>query len=227
MDSKLSAFSSTDTNIAFRSSRESVAFRPDEAFLSFLGKTNKRQLGTKVFRKTLSKQKPKTNEYVAGGKLLVEHEIQELFNKGAIKTNKPLSKSVYKQHFIIVSSFQNARSKVKELMKEKDFTVKLELQGRIFQHSTSQEQQEIFPVGREVFRVRIPLFRVGSSTANFYRASKNTNILNVKSAKPSCNIPRRSLDNGETMEEVLLGRDTVIFIVQNLGFVIKENLAWN
>ena len=32
----------------------------------------------------------------------------------------------------------------------------------------------------------------------------------------------------ETMEEVLLGRDTVIFILQNLGFVkTKKNLAWN
>ena len=30
----------------------------------------------------------------------------------------------------------------------------------------------------------------------------------------------------ETMEEVLLGRDTVMFILQNLGFVkIKKNLA--
>ena len=167
MDSKLSAFSSTDTNIAFRSSRESVAFRPDEAFLSFLGKTNKRQLGTKVFRKTLSKQKPKTNEYVAGGKLLVEHEIQELLNKGAIKTNKPLSKSVYKQHFIIVSSFQNARSKVKELMKEKDFTVKLELQDVYFSIPLPRSSRKYFQWEGKLFEFVYLCFGLGPAPPIF------------------------------------------------------------
>ena len=41
-----------------------------------------------------------------------------------------------------------------------------------------------------VFRVHLPLFQVGSSTANFYKTSKNMDILNAKSANPSCNTPR-------------------------------------
>ena len=45
----------------------------------------------------------------------------------------------------------------------------------------------------------------------------------MRSANPSCNIPRRSLDYiGRTMEEVLLGKERVIFILQNLSFVMSK-----
>ena len=41
------------------------------------------------------------------------------------------------------------------------------------------------------------LFWVGASTENFYKTSKNTNIVNVKNANSFFNIPRRFLDNEE------------------------------
>ena len=70
------------------------------------------------------------------------------------------------------------------------------------------------------------------STLKFYKSCKNISILNAKSVDPSCNMPRRSLNNGErAMEEAFFGRETVIFILRNLGLVkknkTKKNLAWN
>ena len=91
----------------------------------------------------------------------------------------------------------------------KIFHGKTGLSGRIFQ------EKKFFEF--------MPLFQVGCSTANFYKISKNTYILNVRSANPSCNITRRSLDYiGRTMEEVLLGKERVIFILQNLSFVMSK-----
>ena len=87
-----------------------------------------------------------------------------------------------------------------------------------------------FPVERKIFQVHMPLFWVWSSTANFWKTSKKNNILNVKSVNPSCNITKRPLDNGVTMEEVLLRKSTVNFVLQNLGFVINKetcNGTWN
>lgn len=97
---------------------------------------------------------------------------------------------------------------VKELRREKYFT-ETGPPGGIFQ------EKKFFEF--------MPLFQVGYSTANSYKTSKNTNILNARSANPSCNIPRRSLDYiGRTMEEVLLGKERVIFILQNLSFVMSK-----
>ena len=70
---------------------------------------------------------------------------------------------------------------VKELLREKYFT-ETGPPGGIFQ------EKKFFEF--------MPLFQVGYSTANSYKTSKNTNILNARSANPSCNIPRRSLDYG-------------------------------
>ena len=68
---------------------------------------------------------------------------------------------------------------VKELLREKYFT-ETGPPGGIFQ------EKKFFEF--------MPLFQVGYSTANSYKTSKNTNILNARSTNPSCNIPRRSLD---------------------------------
>ena len=98
---------------------------------------------------------------------------------------------------------------VKELLREKYFT-ETGPPGGIFQ------EKKFFEF--------MPLFQVGYSTANSYKTSKNTNILNARSANPSCNIPRRSLDygggggNGRSAS----GKETVIFILQNLSFVMSK-----
>ena len=121
----------------------------------------------------------------------------------------------------------NGLNQAKKNTEKKRFYGKTGPPGHIFQDSISQKQEEIChsPVGREDFVVHMPLFRDGSSTANFYKTSKYTNILNANSANPFCNIPRRSLGN-ESMEEMRLGRDMVILILQNPGFVIHKEQSF-
>lgn len=116
-----------------------------------------------------------------------------------------------------------SKSSQKKKTEKKRFYGKTGPPGPIFQHSISQKQEEIChsPVGRKDFGVHMPLFRDGSSTANFYKTSKYTNILNAKSANPFCNMARRSLGN-ESMEEMRLGRDMVILILPNPGFLIRK-----
>ena len=89
-----------------------------------------------------------------------------------------------------------------------------------------------FSSGRRSFSSSYAFASGWVSTVKFYKSSKNINILNAKSVDPSCNMPRRSLNNGGGQwKKRFFGRETVIFILRNLGFVkknkTKKNLAWN
>ena len=110
----------------------------------------------------------------------------------------PVIKVEPTKSFSPISSFQNGGSiSSKRNTEWKRFHGKTGPPGHIFQHSTSQEQQEIchFPVRMEVFWVP-QAFRVGSSIANFYKTPKNTNTLTANTANPFCIHDLLKMDSG-------------------------------
>ena len=89
----------------------------------------------------------------------------------------------------------------------------------IFQCGAKQGVPEISKIsmGRKLVRVPLPLPWTKPSTKGFYQVIKGSNV-NAKAFDHSgYNIPGRSINFGNTMDEILIARDCVIFLLQHLG----------
>ena len=75
---------------------------------------------------------------------------------------------------------------------------------------------QIFMV-RESLQVPLPIFWLWPSTSNIQKTFKSPYISTEVNKYWSDNIPLM----GQTMEEILMSRDTTIFLMQHLGFILN------
>ena len=152
-------------------------------------------LKLKFLEKPYQTKNPKQINMLQEEKLLVEYKIQELLKKGAIKQtshsqNQFISNIFLREKkdgcYLPVMVQMDGLNHVKKISGKKDLMLKLDLQDTYVSiplHRNSRKYVE--------WKGKFLEF----NTSNFYKTSKNTNILNAKRANPSCNIPRRSLGN--------------------------------
>ena len=83
--------------------------------------------------------------------------------------------------------------------------------------------QKIYSVSlvREALQVSLPLFWTRPSTKNFYKNTQNCSFSVASPEHTNYNLLGRQLLIGHTIEETLMARDTVIFLLQQLGFVLN------
>ena len=74
---------------------------------------------------------------------------------------------------------------------------------------------------REYLRVPLLMFWLGTKSKNLHKIVEKTNVCIVKDKHSDSNIFGRCAYNGQTMEEILMSRDTVVFLLQYLGFVLN------
>ena len=74
---------------------------------------------------------------------------------------------------------------------------------------------------RESLRVPLIMFRLGTSSQNLHKIAKNTSVCPEQDKYLDSNVLDNILMMGQTMEEILMSRDTVIFLLQHLGFVLN------
>ena len=95
-------------------------------------------------------------------------------------------------------------------------------EGCILCNTLVSKTQEVcqIPVERPSIRVLLPLIRAFSSFSGFYQVIKSPYFSLEKPQYKNDNLPRRHAPNG-TLEDLLMARDTLIFILQHLGFLIN------
>ena len=65
------------------------------------------------------------------------------------------------------------------------------------------------------------MFWRGTSSQNLHKIAKNTSVCPEQDKYLDSNVLDNILMMGQTMEEILMSRDTVIFLLQHLGFVLN------
>ena len=76
-------------------------------------------------------------------------------------------------------------------------------------------------MARESLRVPLLMFRLRSSSQNLHKIAKNTSVCPEEDKYSDSNIFGRYVYHGSNMEEILMSRDTVIFLLQRLDFVLS------
>ena len=100
-----------------------------------------------------------------------------------------------------------ALQNLKYMFQKRDYMCKLDLKDSYF--SVPLEKVKAIyslPLVRKLARVPLPLLWFGTSTTNICKIVTNANDV---------------LLIGHTLEEILMSRDTVIFLQQHLGFAIN------
>ena len=76
-------------------------------------------------------------------------------------------------------------------------------------------------VERQKLSICLPLFRLGCGPSSFMKVDENSNSCHKEAEWEDYNLSRQHLDNGRVQGRLLILRDTLSFLLQNLGFVIK------
>lgn len=104
--------------------------------------------------------------------------------------------------------------------------MQVKTQGRIFLHVPARGFKEICQVllARQSISVLLPLFWSGTSTVYFYQTfeSESTSSLSSSSRYSNHNIPGGHVILSKSVGEILVYKDTIILLMQELGFVIRD-----
>ena len=109
---------------------------------------------------------------------------------------------------------------LKFLLEHDDLLCKIDLKDTYFSVSNQQKLSKVFQISmiKQPIQISLPKFWTRTSSRNFYK---------IKSSNRSLETGQYShyLDNillmGNTLPEILMARDTLIFLLQHLPFVIN------
>ena len=97
-------------------------------------------------------------------------------------------------------------------------------QGGIFFSSPQQKLSKVCQISmvRQHIRISLPLFWTQASFKNFYKIIKSSNCpLEMGQHSNHYLYIDNMLLTGRVLPEILMARDTLIFLLQHLGFVIN------
>ena len=111
---------------------------------------------------------------------------------------------------------------LKYMLEKGDYMCKLDLKDAYFSVSLEKKFKAIcsLPLVRELIRVPLPLLWFGISTTNIHKIVKIVNDSLTQDKHQNNNLLNDMLLIGHSLEEILMSRDTVIFLLQHLGFAI-------
>ena len=89
--------------------------------------------------------------------------------------------------------------------------------------SIASKTSEIHPVllRRLVIRIPVSMFWPGTDSTNFYKATENSNSNSTKNQHSDHRLPGRYALDGPNNRRLNMTRDTLIFLLQQLGFIIN------
>ena len=118
---------------------------------------------------------------------------------------------------------------LKDLLQENDYMCKIDLKDAYFCIPLRSKIKKVSQIslGREPVRVPLPMFWVGTSTAYFRKNIEGTNSYSETNSGQNHNLSRRYATD-DTQEGAYPSPGYMIFLLQNLGFVINQkNLSSN
>ena len=96
-------------------------------------------------------------------------------------------------------------------------------EGCIFQHSCTQRftKSGTVSLGRKLARVPVTMLWVGTSSPNIHKIIKGSNLSFEMSDDKGHNLSWRFIYFRKSRDEIFMARDSVIFLLQHLGFAIN------
>ena len=136
--------------------------------------------------------------------------------------------SLYKlknsQQVYSIQTFQNGRFALLEIPSlGKQFSLQDRFERCLFLSATVHELKkvcEICLVGKSL-GVSLPLFWISACSQNIFKTIKGTNSPTEAAENSSSDIPRRYSSDGKSIRRNFMSRDTLIFLLQHLDFVIN------
>ena len=115
---------------------------------------------------------------------------------------------------------EQASSSAKRFITGRRLPVQAGTKGCIFLHSNKVKEIYPFPLERNSVGVPLHVLRSQSSSTYIHKTFENTHYSSEKN-KYLIIFLNNMLLMGKTVEETKINRDTVVFLLQNLGFVIN------
>ena len=105
---------------------------------------------------------------------------------------------------------------------ERGFITQTRSKGCIFFSCTSQKFPEMSKISMQTKSLRVSLLMLwpGSYSEDFHKTNENSDYISETFEYSVDNLPGQNL-TGDSLQNIMLSRDTLIFILQNLGFVIN------
>ena len=119
--------------------------------------------------------------------------------------------------------FQNGGSfTFKGASPERGFFTQTRSKGCIFFSCTSQKFPEMSKIPMEAKSLRVSLLMLwpGTYSEDFHKTNENSDYISETFEYSVDNLPGQHL-TGDSLQNIMLSRDTLIFILQNLGFIIN------
>ena len=109
------------------------------------------------------------------------------------------------------------------ILKKGEYMCKLDLKDACFSVPLNSASRKFirFLWSGKLYKFLCLCFGTRPSTKNFYKNTQNCSFSVASPEHTNYNLLGRQLLIGHTIEETLMARDTVIFLLQQLGFVLN------